>query len=586
MRTTNFCCARLTITGFQVVDGLINTLRTLGPARLLVIGVVMIGLLGFFAFITERLTTAQMALLYGGLDAQDSSDVVAKLDGLDIPYKLVGDGTSILVPETEVARLRMMMAEEGLPSGGSMGYEIFDQADAFGTTSFVQNINRVRALEGELSRTIRSINKVAAARVHLVLPQRKLFDRDALKATASIVLRTRGGSLSRSQVQAIQNLVAAAVPGLGPSQVSIVDEKGKLLASVDAGDGVDGAMNSLRDRQLEYENRLKSQLEKLLANYVGPGKAQVEVSVEVDFNRVTTNSEIFDPDLQVVLSTQTVEESEQSRDQSKSSGEVSVAGNLPDASTTAIGASSSNTRTEETTNFENSKTVRTEIHEAGQIKKLSVAVLVDGTYEADEDGALSYVPRTQEELDQLAALVRSAVGFNVARGDVVEIINLPFAIPEIAEIEEPDSGFLGMNLDKADIFKAAELVIFLLVGSLMIMFVGRPFITRLFSPAVGMVAAGAGGVPVGIEDGTQGTPALPSPGAETLQVSPEAAQAMVTMEDAPALPLKIPRSNIESLIDVAQIDGKIQQSAVKKVGEIVEKHPDEAASILRSWLHE
>lgn len=572
--------------GFQVVDGFINTLRTLGPARLLAIGVVMIGLLGFFAYITERLTTAQMALLYGGLDTQDSSDVIAKLDGLDIPYKLVGDGASILVPQAEVARLRMMMAEEGLPSGGSMGYEIFDQTDAFGTTSFVQNINRVRALEGELSRSIRSINKVAAARVHLVLPQRKLFDREKLNATASIVLRTRGGPLSRSQVLAIQNLVAAAVPSLGPNQVSIVDENGKLLASVDAENGVDGAMNSLQNRQLEYENRLKGQLEKLLANYVGPGKAQVEVSVEVNFNRVTTNAEIFDPDLQVVLSTQTVEESEQSRDQSTSSGDVSVAGNLPDATTTAIGASSSNTRIEETTNFENSKTVRTEIHEAGQIKKLSVAVLIDGTYEVGEDGSSSYVPRTQEELDQLAALVRSAVGFDAARGDVVEIVNLPFAIPEVAEIEEPDSGFLGMNLDKADIFKAAELVVFLLVGSLMILFVGRPFISRLFSPGAGMVAAGAGGVPVRLEDGTLATPALPSPGAEASPDSPEAAQAMLTMEDAPPPPLKIPRSNIESLIDVAQIDGQIQQSAVKKVGEIVENHPDEAASILRSWLHE
>ncbi len=572
--------------GFQVVDGFINTLRTLGPARLLAIGVVMIGLLGFFAYITERLTTAQMALLYGGLDAQDSSDVIAKLDGLNIPYKLVGDGTSILVPEAEVARLRMMMAEEGLPSGGTMGYEIFDQTDAFGTTSFVQNINRVRALEGELSRTIRSINKVAAARVHLVLPQRKLFDREALNATASIVLRTRGGPLSRSQVQAIQNLVAAAVPSLGPNQVSIVDENGKLLASVNAEEGADGMMNSLQDRQLEYENRLKSQLEKLLANYVGPGKAQVEVSVEIDFDRVTTNAEIFDPDLQVVLSIQTVEESEQSRDQSRSSGDVSVAGNLPDADIVAVGASSSNTRTEETTNFENSKTVRTEIHEAGQIKKLSVAVLIDGTYETGEDGASSYIPRTQEELDQLAALVRSAVGFDAARGDVVEIVNLPFAIPEVAEIEEIDSGFLGMNLDKADIFKAAELVVFLLVGSLMILFVGRPFISRLFSPGVGRVAASAGGVPVRIKDGTQGTPALPSPGADASQGSPEAAQAMLTMEDAPSPPLEIPRSNIESLIDVAQIDGQIQQSAVKKVGEIVEKHPDEAAAILRSWLHE
>jgi len=559
------------------VNGFVNTLRSLGAARLLAIGIVIIGILGFFAFITLRIATPPLGLLYSGLDPQDAGDIVAKLDGLNIKYELTADGTSVMVPESEIARLRMTMAENGLPSGGSMGYEIFDQTDAFGTTSFVQNINRVRALEGELARTIRTIDRISAARVHLVLPERRLFNRKALGPSASIVIKTRGGELTPSQVRAIQHLVAAAVPNLTPARVSVVDDKGNLLAPGMNESGKDAMASSQRTRQVAYENRLKHQLQTLLEKSVGRGKVQVEVSADIDFDRVTTSSELYDPDRQVVLSTQTVEENQRSQEPTDVGGDVSVAKNLPDSQAPAgTAASSTKTRTEETTNFENSKIVKTETKEAGQIKRLSVAVLVDGVYTKSQDGTRSYKPRSQDEMDRLTALVHSAIGYDADRGDTVEIVNLPFTVEEPPAIEEAPSGFLGLDLTKADIFRIVELIVFSLVGLLTMLFVVRPLITRLF--AGGPVPAIAGGGQ--ITDATGEHPALAGPDGG----SPDQTAAIASDGSPIALPKQA--SHVESMIDVATIDGQIQQSAVKKVGEIVEKHPDEAVSILRTWLHE
>lgn len=580
------------------MNSFVATLRSLGPGRLLSIGIVIIGLLGFFAFIGNRIATPPMALLYGGLALKDSSDIVARLDGLNIPYKLVGDGSSILVPQDQVRRLRLSMAEEGLPSGGTVGFEIFDKTDSFGTTSFVQNINRVRALEGELARTISSINNIASARVHLALPEKRMFSRTVPDASASITIHSRSGDLSRSQVRAIQNLVASAVTGLKSDHVSIVDERGKLLAASNDSDGDGGIASSLQDRRADMEHRIKRQVEDLISKYVGPRNIQVEVSAEIDFDRVTTNSETYDPDGQVAVSTQTVEESNSNQDASPG-GVVSVSSSLPndtatdanpngDASTTTTTpptpAGSLKTRTEETTNFENSKTITTQIHEAGNIKKLSVAVLIDGTYTQATDGTLSYSPRSQQELDQLTSLVRSAVGYVDGR-DTVTVVNLPFASEEPVVAAEEPPGFLGLPMEKADVFRIAELLIFLIVGSLTMLLVVRPLINRLFAPGAGPAMAGAAAGGGQITDASGQTPALAGPAGAPGEAG-EGGPVALPASDPASPDFQVPKSEIESAIDVATIDGKIQQSAVKKVGEIVAMHPDEATSILRTWIHQ
>ncbi len=211
------------------MQGLVEFVRALGAARLAAMGAVTVALVGVFAFIILRVTAPQMAPLFTDLTPEDSAAIVKDLERQAIPYELKNDGAIIMVPRDRMTRVRMKLAEGGLPKGGGVGYEIFDKSDTLGATSFVQNINHLRALEGELARTIKAIDRVQAARVHLVLPERPLFSRDKIEPSASIVLQVRG-ALEAQQVRAIRHLVASAVNGLKPQRVSIVDEAGQLLA--------------------------------------------------------------------------------------------------------------------------------------------------------------------------------------------------------------------------------------------------------------------------------------------------------------------------------------------------------------------
>ena len=217
------------------MQGLLEFAKTLGAPRIAAMAAVTLALVGFFAFLILRVSSPQMTPLFTDISYEDSSAIVKDLERQGIGYELRNDGATIMVPKDTVARLRMSLAGEGLPKGGNVGYEIFDKSDALGTTSFIQNINNLRALEGELARTIKALDRVAAARVHLVLPERPLFSRDKVEPSASIVLKVRG-TLEPQQVRAIRHLVASAVNGLKPQRVSIVDEAGRLLAD---GSGTD-----------------------------------------------------------------------------------------------------------------------------------------------------------------------------------------------------------------------------------------------------------------------------------------------------------------------------------------------------------
>src|SRR6202163_103496 len=235
---------------------------------------VTIALVGFFGFLIMRVTAPQMTPLFTDLTLEDSTAIVKELERQGIVYELRNDGAIVLAPKDRVPRLRMTLAEAWLPKGGGGGYEIFDKSDALGATSFVQNINHLRALEGELSRSIRALDRVQGARVHLVLPERPLFSREKVEASASIVLKVRG-RLEPQQVNAIRHLTASAVSGLKPERVSIVDETGRLLA-----DGAHSAENigvTADDRQVAYEQRLREQIEGIVSSVVGPGHARVQL---------------------------------------------------------------------------------------------------------------------------------------------------------------------------------------------------------------------------------------------------------------------------------------------------------------------
>jgi len=275
------------------VQGLLEFLKTLGAARIAAMGAVTIALVGFFAFLILRVTAPQMTPLFTDLSFEDSAAVVKELERQAVPYELRNEGAVVLVPKEKVARLRMALAESGLPKGAGIGYEIFDKSEALGTTSFVQNINNLRALEGELARTIRSLDRVQAARVHLVLPERPLFSRDKAEPSASIVLKVRG-ALEGQQVRAIRHLVASAVNGLKPQRVSIVDESGRLLADGAASD--ENGELSADERRTAFEKRLRDQVETIVSSIVGPGRARVELTADFDFNRVTQTSDKYDPE--------------------------------------------------------------------------------------------------------------------------------------------------------------------------------------------------------------------------------------------------------------------------------------------------
>jgi flagellar basal-body M-ring protein/flagellar hook-basal body protein fliF len=244
-------------------------------------------LIGFFAFVIMRVTTPQMTTLFTDLSAEDSSGIIKDLERQAIPFELRNDGAVIMVPKDKVTRLRMKLAEGGLPKGGGVGYEIFDKSDALGTTSFVQNINHLRALEGELARTIRAIDRIQAARVHLVLPERPLFSRETPEPSASIVVRVRG-ALEPQQIRAIRHVVASAVNGLKPQRVSIVDEAGQLLADGATGD----ADNAIGDeRRAGFEKRMRNQVEAIVSSVVGAGRARVQLSADFDYNKITQTSD-------------------------------------------------------------------------------------------------------------------------------------------------------------------------------------------------------------------------------------------------------------------------------------------------------
>lgn len=539
------------------MESLTHLINRIGLPRIAAMALVAVLMLGFFGFLIMRAQTPNLAPLYSGLSLEDSSAIVTELQTLNIPYELRGEGDTILVPRDQITTMRMTLASEGLPTRGQVGYEIFDQQSTLGATSFVQNINNVRALEGELARTIGSLNRITGARVHLVLPERELFRRERQDPSASIVLTTRG-ELSTGEIRAIQHLVASAIEGLTPSRVSIVDEQGTLLAS-GTGEDVAGVMTAQNDeRTLGFENRMRTRLEDMLTNVVGAGRARVEVAAELDFNRSTTTQELFDPESQVVRSTQTRESENLA---GGNNGQVTVANELPgaDQNNGAGGVTEQGTSSEEVINYEISKTTQTDVTEAGAVKRLSVAVVVDGTYADDGAGNMTYTPRSADEVAQILTLVRSAVGFSAERGDSVEVVNMQFAErPELAPLgTEADAGLLDFTRD--DLMNGAEMAVTLLIALALVFFVMRPLLKKALTPETQPLA-----LPEAAEVSHHGV--LGANG----QVIPE-------IEEAP-------RDKTPAWVANAKSMGETQLQTLQTVGSLVEENPRQAALIVRDWL--
>ncbi len=550
------------------MNAFLQMLKGLGPMRLAAIAGVGVSILGFFIYLMSRVAAPQMELLYGDLALSDSKTIVEKLQADKVPFEIRKDGAEIWVPKDKKNEMRVKLAEDAIPSEGRVaGFELFDKQDALGTTTFQQNVNYMRAMEGELARTIKSIDKVQAARVNLVLPQREAFSREETEPSASVLLKMKGGArLSHAQAVAIQNLIAAAVPKMKPSRISIIDDKGTLLAK-GFGNDQDYAAETAQEMKLANENRLARTIEDLLERSLGPGRVRAEVTIDMDMSKAVTTEEMFDPDSKVVRSEVTNNETDNSTE-----GEtpVSVTQNLPDpnAAGNSNKSASSSSKNQDTVNYEINKTTKNIVREMGEIRKVSAAVLVDGIYETGADGKKTYRERNAKERAQIESLVKSAIGFtnNDERHDQVTVESMQFAGGEEQyQAEEPGEFIFGMRREFVE--RVASNLGLSVVAILFLLLVLRPLISR----AIESMQAG----PVGPD----GRRLLTAEGAMMPQLAgpaPLPAPALGGEEEVIA----------DELIDIDKVEGRVKASSIRKIGEIVDKHPEEALSILRTWLYQ
>ncbi|PZP40701.1 MAG: flagellar M-ring protein FliF [Pseudomonas fluorescens] len=540
------------------MEQMLNAFRSLGPGRILALFIGIAAVIAISSLVINRAQAPTMALLYGGLDAQEASRINEYLATQNIPSEVRGEG-SVYVPSTQVGQLRLQIAGQGLVGGSTSGYELFDNQSSFGTTNFVSNLNAKRALEGELARTIGTIPAVGGARVHIVLPKQNLFSREQVTPSAAIALSLGSRTLAPEQVQSIAQLVAAAVPNLSTANITVIDQRGTLLFDGKSQNDTASNASSLR-RSVEkgYEDSISAMLERV----VGAGNAVVRVTADLNLDKSTEQAELYDPTQQVVRSEQVIESNSSATN--GNGGVTGVAGNIPggNADAAAGGGGSNETRTETTSNYEISKTVRSTTRNGGDVRKLSVAVLVSGKSApaaapaegaAEAAAAPAYTPLSEDERNRILTLVQTAIGYDEGRGDKVEIIDMPFTpAAELPEVSEP-------FLTKAQILSLVQYLLIVVALVVVALFVVKPalaaFNTALASGGSNALLPGMGG--------GMGGPVVAGMGGSDLAES---------------------ASEDNSLIDIRSVQGRVRESAVKKVNEIVDQYPEESLGVVRNWM--
>lgn len=402
---------------------LIDAIKEWPTSRKLSLAAVALLCLVFFGILIAQSRVVNYSLLFANLSSADAAKVIEKLKEQKIPYRLEDGGKAIHIPEDRVHESRLDLAAAGLPQGGGVGFEIFDK-QSFGMTDFAQKVNYRRALEGELARTISSLAPVESARVHLALPENRLFREQQQSATSSVIVKLLPGTtLHEGQIQGIVNLVAGSVEGLNTEQVSIIDANGRVL-SRNRESGTSASMTSgMLEYQLTFEKRLEERAQSLLDRAVGYGNALVRITAELDFSQKESLEESYDPDASAVRSERITEES----------GGTQVFGGVPGAQgnlgggaqTTAAGIPSS--RSEESTNYEVSKVVRKMVEPVGSVKTISVAVLMADRLTVGADGEEPlYVPRNEKEIREVEQMIEKALGLDERRGDQIVVVSRPF----------------------------------------------------------------------------------------------------------------------------------------------------------------
>lgn len=530
-----------------------DSLKGFAQPRYLTLIIVGVSLLLAFSFLSFRLSEPVMSTLYSNLSADDSAAVVTELGLIGAKFEVASGGSEILVESPEVLRVRMLLAQKGLPGKANIvGYEIFDNESMLGTSNFVMNVNLIRALEGELARTISALTSIKSARVHLVIPKKDVFKRNNYEPSASVVLTLNNRlDVPKEEAQAVRHLVASSVPGLSPSRITVVDGNGKVLAKARTDDELSGGdSGDIVDMKFSLEEKYKRKISEMLEQVVGPGKVDAQVTVELSTERTSEVSEKFDPDGQVARSTQTSENVSAST--SGGSGEVSVATELTGAAGGGGSNNENNQKTDEVTNFEISKTVTNKVKQSGELERVSVAVLVDGIYTKNGEEEV-YTPRTDEQLDQLRTLVRSAIGFNEARGDKVDVVNIQFnkSNPDVIQ-EEGLMDFLKRDLDS--IIKTVVLGV---VAILTIMLVVRPLVNKAFNVSTSDLEA---------------------------QELRSMAENEALTQAAAAVGGGAGTDNENNQINLDVIQSKINYSPTQRVNDLIDSNPEDTLSIIRTWL--
>lgn len=506
---------------------LVDTIKALPPKNLIIlviaVGMAVAGVLFFMSWIQQ----ADYQVLFANLAESDAGGIVQKLKELKVPYKL--EAGSIMVPADKVYDLRLQLAAQGLPHGGGVGFELFDKAD-FGSTDFVQKLNYRRALQGELSRTIMSLAEVEQCRIHLAIPEKSLFVQEGNNPSASVLVKLRAGrTLSAGQIQGIVHLVSSSIESLNPKDVTVVDSRGEMLTRP-AGNDVAGLSSSQLEYQHNVEKDLESRVLAILDPVVGKNKIRAKVAAAIDFTKVEKTEEKFDPDGQVIRSEQ---KSVEKTTSASSGGVPGVASNLPNrAAAQSGGGQAGSQKQNEMTNYEISKVTSHTVNASGDLKKLSIAVIVDGTYaEAEGSKEKKYAPRSEEDLKKYEDLVKKAIGFTASRGDEVRVANIPFESVPQEDLGQASRSFMPY------ILTAARYIVPVLALVLFFLFVVKPLMSTVTTIAAPRTAPGE---------------------------------------------LPLPRT-------VAEIERSMAPGALPMQNDVIEwakKQPDQAASLVKTWIEE
>lgn len=532
----------------------------MGRGRAIAIGAVGLVLVIGLVMLAMRPASAGLAYLYTDLDPSSAQAIAEKLQAHNIAFQLSPDGTAIMAPQDRLAELRMSLAGDQL--GGKIGYEVLDAEQPFGLSASREKMNETRAIEGELARSIGTLQAVSSARVHIVMPEKALFAREERKASAAVTVKTRS-RLSAENIEAIRSLVASSVPDLSPEAVSIIDAQGRLLARA----GQEGAAGAgeIDERQLGIEDRLRTDIEQLLEPIVGAGKVRAEVFAELDRAQKREEARVYDPDAQVISRQISVESGKQDQENQAGEGGVSVGNQLPTggASGSSSPGTQSQSRTNETsedTTYDNSRTDTVTATGPGAIKRLSVAVTID-------PGAKKTLPADQ--MQKLTRLVENAVGYDAERGDSVVVEAMPFTPAQ----EEEGAGLDIMRyVPTGQILPLVELLVVAGVGVLVLRILRSGGEESAGSALlVGRRTADS------LEPDANGDTLLPA-----LEGDPP------VLPGAPPPPSLANPSHMAALdqeIALAQVEGGIKASSLKRIGETIANNPAESASVIRQWMN-